>query len=59
MNTNTTARQHTAKLLDMISDGLPAEEVVLMCLKYMSDDDVAGMMDCNELTERFQEGETN
>ena len=26
-----------------------------MCLGYMSTDDVADMLDCNELSERFQE----
>ena len=55
-----TSRKETNKLLQMIDEGLPAEQVVLMCMKYMSEDDVADMVDCNELSERFEEpkGET-
>ena len=52
-----TSRKETNKLLQMIDEGLPAEQVVLMCVKYMSEDDVADMMDCNELSERFEEPE--
>ena len=50
-----TARKETNKLMDMMNEGLPAEQVVLMCLKYMSESDVADMMDCNELSDRFNE----
>ena len=32
-----------------------AESMLTMCLKYMSTDDVADMLDCNELSPRFQE----
>jgi len=49
------ARKETNKLMDMMNEGLPAEQVVLMCLKYMSESDVADMMDCNELSDRFNE----
>ena len=52
------ARQETNRLLEMIDDGvLDPKAVVTMCVKYMSEDDVADMMDCNELSERFDEDE--
>jgi hypothetical protein len=44
------------KLLEMIEDGLIGyENVVSMCMSYMSEDDIAEMMDANELSERFLE----
>ncbi|MAV94654.1 MAG: hypothetical protein CMA31_03075 [Euryarchaeota archaeon] len=50
------ARENTEKLLTMIEEGLlDPTEVVTMCVKYMSEDDVADMMDCNELSDRFME----
>ena len=50
------AREQTEKLLTMIEEGLiDPTAVVTMCVKYMSEDDVADMMDCNELSDRFQE----
>jgi len=52
---NTDTRIATNRLLQMIDEGLPADQAVLMCVKYMSEDDVADMMDCNELSERFEE----
>jgi hypothetical protein len=53
-----TCRKETNRLLQMIDeDRLPAGEVVLMCVKYMSEDDVADMMDCNELTEEDTDDE--
>jgi len=49
-----TARTETNKLIDMIDDGLTDDRgVLLMCLKYMSEADVADMMDVNELSDRF------
>ena len=49
-------REQTEKLLTMIEEGLlDPTEVVTMCVKYMSEDDVADMMDCNELSDRFDE----
>ena len=52
------ARQETNRLLEMIDEGiLDPKEVVTMCVKYMSEDDVADMMDANELSERFDEDE--
>jgi threonine dehydrogenase-like Zn-dependent dehydrogenase len=56
MTIGTIARQETNKLLEMVDEGLiDPKEVVTMCVKYMSEDDVADMMDCNELSDRFQE----
>ena len=48
------ARNETNKLLEMIEEGiLDPKEVVIMCVKYMSEDDVADMMDSNALSDRF------
>ena len=44
------------RALDMVEDGLVAKDhMILMCLKWMSNDDVAEMLDANELSERFFE----
>ena len=44
------------KLIDMLENELVSyENVVNMCMCYMSEDDIADMMDANELTERFFE----
>lgn len=44
------SRTYTNKLWDMIENGLVSEETVITCcLKYMSEDDVKDMMECNEL----------
>ena len=40
--------------LELIADGIvSAEQMVLMCLKFMSTDDVTEMLDINELSDRF------
>jgi hypothetical protein len=42
--------------LAMVEDGVvSAEQMLSMCLAYMSQDDVEEMLDANELSERFQE----
>ncbi len=42
------------KALELVEDGMvSAEDMLTMALKYMSTDDVADMLDCNELSERF------
>jgi hypothetical protein len=52
------SREHTSKLLEMVADGLlDKDTVILACVKYMSESDVADMMDCNEWSERFNEDE--
>lgn len=44
--------------LALVDNGLvSAENLLMMTLKYMSTDDVADMLDCNELSERFFEDE--
>ena len=51
----TDPRPETNKLLDKIDEGLlDPKDVVLACVKFMSEDDVADMMDCNEWSERFR-----
>lgn len=43
-------RKATNKVLEMIDVGmLNAEEVVMMCLKWMSEDDVKAMCEANEI----------
>jgi len=44
--------------LELVENGVvTAESMLTMCLKYMSTDDVADMLDCNELSSRFMEDE--
>ena len=44
--------------LALVEEGLvSAEDMLSMALSYMSTDDVADMLDANELSERFQEDE--
>ena len=43
---------------DMVESGLVSADHLLLCaLKYMSHDDVRGMLDANELSPRFLEEE--
>ena len=42
-------RQATNKILEMVDDGiLDKDTVIMFCLKYMSEDDVADMAHSNE-----------
>ena len=42
--------------LELVENGVvTAEAMLTMCLKYMSTDDVADMLDCNELSSRFMD----
>ena len=44
--------------LELVENGtVSAEDMLTMALKYMSNDDVADMLDANELSERFEEDE--
>ena len=47
------------RALELVDEGIiSAEDLLTAALKYMSTDDVADMLDCNELSERFfEEGE--
>ena len=43
-------RKNTNKLLELIEDGMiSAKDVVIMCLKWMSEDDVEEMCKANEI----------
>ncbi len=45
-------RTQTNKLIDMMDEGLiSAQAVAEMALAYMSEDDVADMMQCNDILE--------
>ena len=42
-------REATDKILEMVEEGILDKDMVIMsCLKYMSEDDVADMAHCNE-----------
>ena len=44
------------KVIEMVDDGIIDPMMALtMCLKWMSNDEVAEMLDANELSERFME----
>jgi hypothetical protein len=44
--------------LELVENGIvSAEDMLVMALKYMSNDDVEDMLDTNELSERFFEDE--
>lgn len=50
------ARKHTNRLYDLMDAGVVTpEQIVDMCLGYMSDSDVGDMVDANELSPRFME----
>jgi hypothetical protein len=50
-------RKTTNKILEMVEEGILAkDDVILACLKYMSEDDVADMANCNGFIEE-EEGE--
>ena len=44
--------------LELVEEGVvSAADMLTMALKYMSTDDVADMLDCNELSSRFRDDE--
>lgn len=46
------------KALELVEEGMvSAENMLTMCLKFMSTDEVEDMLDANELSERFLEEE--
>ena len=56
MNKNQFERDPRAFALELVESGLVSAESLLSCaLKYMSCDDVRDMLDCNELSPRFDE----
>jgi hypothetical protein len=51
-------REYTNKLLEMIEDGLlDKDQVIMACVKYMSEADVQDMMECNGFIEEEEEEE--
>lgn len=51
-------RKATNRLLEMISEGtLDPNEVVMMCVKWMSEDDVKAMCEANEINLEDEEDE--
>jgi hypothetical protein len=56
MNTELFKRDPRDFALEMVEEGLVSADHLLLCaLKYMSHDDVRDMLDCNELSPRFDE----
>ena len=56
MNTQLFKRDPRDFALEMVENGLISADHLLLCaLKYMSHDDVRDMLDCNELSPRFDE----
>jgi len=52
------SRIYTSKLLEMIEEGLlNKDNVIMACVKYMSEDDVKDMMECNEFVDYMNEDE--
>jgi hypothetical protein len=49
------SRPYTLELLNMMDEGLlTPEQVANMCLVFMSEDDVKGMMRYNDITPEFE-----
>ena len=51
-------REYTNKLLEMVEEGiLDRDNVIMACVKYMSEDDVKDMMHTNEFIKDEEETE--
>jgi len=49
-------REYSTKLLEMVEEGiLDRDNVIMACIKYMSEDDVKDMMECNEFIDEEDE----
>ena len=49
-------REQTEKLLEMMDEGvLETKDIVIACVKYMTEDEVADMMESNEWSDRFMD----
>jgi hypothetical protein len=56
----TGVRQATDKILEMVEEGILDKDTVIMsCLKYMSEDDVADMAQMNEFFINEEEEDDN
>jgi hypothetical protein len=52
------SREYTSKLLEMVEEGiLDRDNVIMACVKYMSEDEVRDMMHTNEFIEDEEETE--
>jgi len=52
------SREYTNKLLEMVEEGiLDRDNVIMACVKYMSEDEVRDMMHANEFIEDEEETE--
>ncbi len=52
------SREYTNKLLEMVEEGLlDRDNVIMACVKYMSEDEVRDMMHCNEFIEEEENEE--
>jgi hypothetical protein len=59
LRNKTMSREYTCKLLEMVEHGLlDRDNVIMACVKYMSEDDVKDMMHANEFTIEEDEEET-
>ena len=48
------SRKYTNQLLEMVDNGeLDARQALLMCVKYMSEDEVADMIRFNDMSHLF------
>jgi hypothetical protein len=53
------SREYTCKLLEMVEHGLlDRDNVIMACVKYMSEDEVKDMMHHNEFIQEEDEEET-
>jgi hypothetical protein len=49
---------YTDRMIDFVEEGvIDAKTLAIMVAKWMTEDDIEGMLDANELTERFEEEE--
>jgi hypothetical protein len=59
LRNKTMSREYTCKLLEMVEHGLlDRDNVIMACVKYMSEDEVRDMMHANEFTSEEGEEET-
>ena len=53
---NKMSREYTNSFLELIEDGLvDKDDAIIMCMKYMSEDDVKGMMEANCVDELLED----
>lgn len=53
-------REYTEKILEAVEEGmLDKDNVIMACLKYMSEDDVKDMAHCNEFFNEEDESDSD